>query len=193
VETIRRVVTGIDENGKSVFVSDSQLEALTPAALNGNRIFPIWGSDTTVTVPNDGSPPAKLRFFPQTAGHRYVIFSYPPASKVTMPDDLDAALIEMEELTPGMSEAVTDQSGMHYTATVDLEYVLEGEFTLELDDGATQVIRKGDALIQCGARHAWYNRSEEWATMLLVFVGAEIDESRYAAAAPGVTAADPIG
>jgi hypothetical protein len=180
VETIRRLVTGVDENGKSVVVSDTQLEALVPAALNGNRIFPVWGSDETVTVPNDGSPPAKLRFFPPTAGHRYVIFSYPPASKVTVPDDLDAALIEMEELTPGMGDAVSDQSGMHYTATVDLEYVLEGEFTLELDDGVTQVIRKGDALVQCGPRHAWYNRTEEWATMLLVFVGANLDESRYA-------------
>jgi uncharacterized cupin superfamily protein len=152
------VVTGIDESGKSVFVSDTQLEAKTPAALNGNRIFTVWGSDETPSVPSDGTP----------------------ASKATVPDDLEAALAEMEDLTPGMSEAVTDQSGMHYTATIDLEYVLEGEFTLELDDGVTKVIGKGDSLVQCGARHAWYNRSEEWATMLLVFVGANLDESKFA-------------
>jgi hypothetical protein len=180
VETIRRVVTGIDESGKSVFVSDTQLEAKTPAALNGNRIFTVWGSDETPSVPNDGTPPPKLRFFPPTNGHRYVIFSYPPASKATVPDDLEAALAEMDDLTPGMSDAVTDQSGMHYTATIDLEYVLEGEFTLELDDGVTKVIGKGDSLVQCGARHAWYNRSEEWATMLLVFVGANLDETKFA-------------
>jgi hypothetical protein len=182
VDTIRRVVTGIDENGKSIFVSDEQLHAKTPAALGGNRIFEVWGGEETPTVPNRGAPPGQLRFFPTNPdGYRYVIFSYPPASKVTVPDDLDAALAEMEELTPGMGDAVSDQSGMHYTATIDLEYVLAGEFTLELDDGVTKTIKAGDSLVQCGARHAWYNRSEEWATMLLVFVGAKLDESRFRA------------
>jgi hypothetical protein len=181
VDTIRRVVTGIDEHGKSVFVSDEELEPKVPQALGGNRIFEIWGGDATPSVPNDGTPPGQLRFFPSSSdGYRYIIFRQPPQAQVTVPDDMEAALAEMEELTPGMGDAVSDASGVHYTATVDLEYILDGEITLQLDDGVEKVLRAGDSLVQCGARHAWFNRSDAYATILLVFVGAELDERRYA-------------
>jgi hypothetical protein len=179
---MRRVVTGIDASGKSVLVSDETIEARVPAALGGNEIFMIWGGDETPTVPNLGETPPQLRFFPSNPdGYRYVVFSQPPDSRVTVPDDLPAALEEMEQLTPGMGDAVSENSGMHYTATVDLEYVLEGEFTLELDDGVSTVLRKGDSLIQCGPRHAWHNKGDTMATMLLVFIGAKLDATRFAA------------
>jgi hypothetical protein len=178
---MRRVVTGIDEQGKSVFVSDATIEARIPAALGGNEIFVIWGADETPTVPNTGDAPPQLRFFPTNPdGYRFIVFSQPPDAKVTVPDDLEAALEEMEELTPGMGDAVSENSGAHYTATVDLEYVLDGEFTLELDDGVRKVLRKGDSLVQCGPRHAWHNEGDTMATMLLVFIGARLDAARFA-------------
>ncbi len=96
-----------------------------------------------------------------------------------MPDDLEWATAETDRQTPGMTDAVSDSAGMHYSATVDLEYVIDGEFTLTLDSGEKKVIPAGTALIHCGDNHSWSNESDKPATMLLVFVGAHLDESRF--------------
>ncbi len=180
MQNIRRVITGIDENGRSVFVADEILEAKVPPTLGGNQIFDLFGSDAVPIVPNDGTVEQGLRFFPTLPeGYRFIIFTYPPESEITVPEDPAAAWAETERLTPGMGDAVSDSGGMHYTATIDLEYVIAGEFTLTLDDGVSKVLKAGDSLIQCGAKHAWANKSDSPATLLLVFVGAKQDESRF--------------
>jgi hypothetical protein len=183
---MRRVVTGVDQNGKSIVVSDDEIEPTRPPSLGGNEIYDIFGADEIPHVPSEGADPGLLRFFPAgPGGYRFVIFRYPPDSERTVPDDLEAAMAETERVTPGMGDAVSDASGTHYTATVDLEYVLEGEFTLTLDDGASTVLKQGDALVQCGPRHSWANNSDEWATMLLVFLGGHPHPERHAPASPG--------
>jgi mannose-6-phosphate isomerase-like protein (cupin superfamily) len=177
---MRRVVTGVDESGKSIFVSDEQVEAKMPPSLGGNEIWEVGGSDQQAVVPTTGEIEQGLRFFPTTPeGYRFVVFTYPPESEMTVPEDAEAAWAETERLTPGMGDAVADSGGMHYTATVDLEYVLEGEFTLTLDDGVSKVLKAGDSLVQFGAKHAWANKGTTPATMLLVFVGARLDEDRF--------------
>jgi uncharacterized cupin superfamily protein len=60
---------------------------------------------------------------------------------------------------------------MHATATVGYEYVLEGEVVTELDD-AEVTLRPGDAVVQNGTRHAWRNRSDTTARLIVVMVGA---------------------
>jgi mannose-6-phosphate isomerase-like protein (cupin superfamily) len=182
VQSIRRVITGIDETGKSVFVADEVVEAKVPPTLGGNQILDLFGSDAIPTVPNDGTVEQGLRFFPTTPeGYRFIIFTYPPESEIVVPEDPAAAWEETERLTPGMGDAVSDSGGMHYTATVDIEYVIAGEFTLTLDDGESRVLKAGDCLVQCGAKHSWANKGDVPATLLLVFVGAHLDESRFGA------------
>jgi len=181
MESIRRIITGIDEDGRSVFVSDETVEAKVPPLLTGNQVLDLFGSDAIPTVPNDGAVEQGLRFFPTTPeGYRFIIFTYPPDSdRPAMPDDLEWATAETDRLTPGMTDAVSDSAGMHYSATVDLEYVIDGEFTLTLDSGEKKTIPAGTALIHCGDNHSWSNESDEPATMLLVFIGAHLDESRF--------------
>jgi hypothetical protein len=178
---VRRVVTGIDESGKSVFVSDEELEPRIAPTLGGVKNWILWGEDGTPVVPSRGEEQHGLNFFPVgSEGYRYVIFSYPPASETADPPaDLEAAIAETERILPGMSSAVTDSGGTHYTATVDLEYVLAGEFYLELDNGVSTTLRAGDCIVQNGARHHWKNVSDDWATMLLVFIAAELDADRH--------------
>ncbi len=181
MEQIRRVITGIDENGNSAFVSDEVVPAKIPPTLGGNRIFDLFGSDTVPTVPNRGEVQTGLRFFPSSPdGYRFIIFSMPPAHEMTVPDDAEAAWAETERLTPGMGDAVSDASGMHYTATVDLEYIIQGEVTLTLDSGESRILKAGDTLIQCGANHSWANNGNETVIILLAFIGANVDASRFA-------------
>jgi hypothetical protein len=43
---IRRVVTGQDESGKSVIVSDMQIAPIVAPLLPGATFFDFWGADT---------------------------------------------------------------------------------------------------------------------------------------------------
>lgn len=49
------------------------------------------------------------------------------------------------------------ETPMHRTLSTDYCFVLSGELTLVLDSGQTVLLREGDAVIQCGTRHAWRN------------------------------------
>ncbi|MNY62911.1 Cupin domain protein [compost metagenome] len=50
--------------------------------------------------------------------------------------------------------------------------MLEGEITLELDDGC-RLLRQGDVVVQMGTRHAWSNSGNTPARLLFVMVGAQ--------------------
>jgi mannose-6-phosphate isomerase-like protein (cupin superfamily) len=180
MEQIRRVITGIDPTGKSVVVSDQQVTAVAPPILGGAQLIDLFGADEIPTVPNDGSHDETRRYFPASPeGYRFTVFSYPPQGEVVVPDDLDSAIAESARLAPGLEDAVSTPDGWHYTSTVDLEYVIEGEFTLYLDEGASTVLRAGDCIVHAGEKHSWVNTGTTQATMLLVFIGARQDESRF--------------
>lgn len=180
MEKIRRVIAGIDESGKSVFISDDEVQAIAPPVLGGATLIDLFGADAVPVVPNDGYHDLGRRYFPGAPeGFRFTLFSYPPQSQMVVPDDLAGAIAESARLAPGLEDAVSEPDGWHYTPTVDLEYVIEGEFTLYLDDGAKKVLRAGDSIVHCGEKHSWVNESNAQATMLLVFIGAHQDESRF--------------
>ena len=93
--------------------------------------------------------------------------------------DRGAALAEMEALLPGLAGHMErDSPGMHTTATIDFEVVLEGEIWLELDDGAEVHLRVGDTVVQNGTRPAWRNRGSTTARMAVFLIGAHHDRVR---------------
>jgi mannose-6-phosphate isomerase-like protein (cupin superfamily) len=172
----RRVVTGHDADGKAVFVSDELVEPVTLALLPGSEFHQIWGSDRTVSFPDDGSRPSAPGYFPPVGGFRFGFFTIPPDGGRGAPADLDmaAALAEFEEKLPGMARHLEpDDPGMHTTASVDYGIVLSGEATLELDDGVTVVLGPGDTYVQNGTRHRWSNSGSVPAVLAVTLVGAE--------------------
>jgi mannose-6-phosphate isomerase-like protein (cupin superfamily) len=172
--SVRRVVTGQTEDGRSVFVSDEQVAPITLQLIPGAAFHRLWGSDETVTLPADGTAPLPPAYFPPTTGFRIGLFTLGPDT-VTLPPDLDvsAALRELTEKLPGMAEVMEpDHPGMHTTDTVDFDLVLSGEVWLELDDGAEVHLRAGDCVIQNGTRHAWRNRSQEPCVIAVALIGA---------------------
>lgn len=178
---VRRVMTGVDHEGKSVFVSDEQVTGVSPPLLGGTELVALHGADDVETVPviDFQSEPGRRRYLPEPEGYRFSIFSFPPKGGITVPEDFEAALAQSVQIVPGIEDVVAERDGRHYTPTVDLEYVIEGQFRLTLDDGASKILRAGDCLVQCGAKHSWTNEGSGPATMLLVFIGARLDESRF--------------
>ena len=53
-----------------------------------------------------------------------------------------------------------DEAGMHRSATIDYDIVLEGTIGLELDDGVEVTLHPGDVVVQNGTRHRWHNRGD---------------------------------
>jgi mannose-6-phosphate isomerase-like protein (cupin superfamily) len=171
---VRRVVTGITSEGKSVFASDERVDAIILDLVPGYEFHRLWGSDTDAVLPDNGAPRVPLPYFPAAAGFRFGLFTVPPDSS-GLPADLDitAALAEMEAALPGMAAHMeADNPGMHTTDTVDYEYVVSGRVILELDDSATVELGPGDTVIQNGTRHAWRNPYDRPCQMVVVLVGA---------------------
>jgi mannose-6-phosphate isomerase-like protein (cupin superfamily) len=165
---VRRVVTGHDASGKSVFVSD---EAVTPLPLTG--FHRLWGGDRTSEFPDDGSMPEQDMYFPPIGGFRFGMFSLPP--ETTAGADVDAAADrgDLEAEVPGLLRYMDPSDpGMHTTDTIDFEVVLEGTVVLELDDGAEVTLRPGDTVVQNGTRHRWRNPGDTTARIAVFMCGA---------------------
>lgn len=171
---VRRVVTGRNRDGKSVFVSDTEVPPITLNLLPGAEFHRLWGSDGPVQLPSDGTPPPIPGYFPPLGGFRFGLFTVGPDS-VSLPPDLDvlAAFAEIQQKLPGLAEVLEqDHPGMHTTDTIDYEIVLSGEVWLELDDGHEVHLKPGDTVVQNGTRHAWRNKSSEPCVLAVTLIGA---------------------
>lgn len=175
---VRRVVTGHDSNGNAIFVSDERVPPARPALSPGSEFHRLWGGDEAPHFPDDGAPPVQGAYFPPVGGFRFGMFTVPPAGSASFPDDFDleAAMSEFELLLPGLAGHMEpDVPGMHTTATIDFEVVLDGRVTLELDDGATVTLEPGDTVVQNGTRHRWSNPGDVPARLAVFIVGAHHD------------------
>ena len=149
-QTIRRVVTGHDAQGKAVILSDSDAR-VHPLGRPGMSLGDVWAtSDYPPVITADEPDPVRetLDFTIKQTGTRFRIL----------------------ESTPGDG---SDEPWMHRTQTIDYAYVIEGEMCLLLDDGVEVVLTEGDTVVQRGTNHAWVNRSGKKCRMIFIMMGAE--------------------
>ena len=171
----RRIVTGLDAAGKSIFLDDQPTPKTTQfSSVKGFVTSLVWGTKpgdgaiTKLEDPTAGNP----SWLPVAGGTWLQIVTFPPDSVMMSPDfDPMAAGGEYVANLPGLAERFEQENpGMHQTDTVDYGIVLEGEIVLELDDGATRALRKNDVVVQNGTRHAWRNPYDKPVTMAFVLV-----------------------
>ena len=161
---VRRVVTGHTSEGVAVVVSDGDAPQI-PIGDQGSATTLIWGRDDAARFPDDGSQPTVSGAFPPPGGSSVAVMELAPES-----DEFHEFV--RAALTPW---ADPDVPGMHRTATLDYDVVLEGTVGLELDDGAEVVLGPGDVVVQNGTRHRWHNRGTSIARVLAVTLGAYND------------------
>lgn len=171
---IRRVVTGHDAQGRSLFVSDAPApRAKDFIDMPGYGITQVWCSDAQ---PPQGSAEDRTLehgpLIPLPGGVSMLMISLPPDSVMAAPLDPARALGEMLAAMPGLIECFEAQDpAMHRTPTVDYVVILEGELWLELDDGQQRRLSVGDVVIQNATRHAWRNTSERVAKAAVFMQG----------------------
>lgn len=176
---VRRVVTGHSPTGKAAFVSDELIDPITVGAMPGYEFHNLWGADSVRRFPDGGEPPEWHEFFPPVGGFRFGLFTLPPEGYQAESEQSGGGYKEIEAKLPGLLRfSERESAGMHRTSTIDFEVVLEGEVTLELDDGARRTLRPGDTVVQNGTRHRWLNLSEAPATYAHFLLGAEHEAFR---------------
>jgi mannose-6-phosphate isomerase-like protein (cupin superfamily) len=158
---IRRVVTGHTADGIAVIASDEEVESM-PIGASGSAATLLWGRDDVAHFPDDGSPARMAAGFPAPGGCAVAVMELAPSG-----DDFHEFV--RDALVPWSDP---DDAGMHRTATIDYDVVLEGTIGLELDDGAEVTLGPGDVVVQNGTRHRSHNRGNTVARMMSVTVGA---------------------
>jgi hypothetical protein len=172
---VRRVVTGHDASGRARFVADESIAAVRRDALPGYEFHQLWQGDEPPRYPDAGEPPRLTTYYPPVGGYRFTVVTVPPAGTVASSDGVAGAgaLAKLDAELPGLfAFHERGGTGMHKTSTIDFEVVIDGELTLELDDGASVVLHAGDTVVQNGTRQRWLNRSDRSATFAVVLSGA---------------------
>ena len=176
---IRRVVTGLDAAGQSVFISDDAApRACSFESIPGHAMAHLWstGSTAGTSVAQQDPTLGHPSLIPQPGETSLAIYDFPPDMVMQNPTDVGQMIEELGSALPGLFECFEpDHPGMHTTPTIDYGILLQGELWLELDNGEQKLIRPGDVVIQRGTRHAWRNKSDQVARALFVMIGAKRD------------------
>ena len=156
----RRVVTGHDQNGKSVVVSDG------PPPQHHSMRGPSIGADFIEMWNAPQAVPLLTSVEPREPNERQ--FTIMPAAGHLL------RILEVYPLKAGGKRTV-----MHRTQTLDYVVVIEGELVLLLDDSEV-TLKPGDVVVQRGTDHAWENRSDRVARAAFCHLDARFSEELLA-------------
>jgi hypothetical protein len=177
----RRVVTGHDELGRSVVVSDSGPGFTLVNEPRASRAHELWATEANPPVVGRvmADPAGRALGFPGPGGtiFRFADIDpdpFSPGAGEEAPSDAEVARA-VATFPDGLSQWKPGvHPGMHRTESIDYAVVLDGEIDMLLDVGEIH-LTTGDVVVQCGTSHAWVNRSGRVTRMLFVLVGAEFE------------------
>ncbi|MGQ0652003.1 MAG: cupin domain-containing protein [Betaproteobacteria bacterium] len=170
---VRRVVTGHDRYGKSIFVMDGEAPNVKEmTSMPGLALTDLWET-TGAPASNDGDKDAAVRAVrlePPATGTIVRIVEFPPDALWRQNVDAKAAF---KSIGAGHAkDASSADPMMHKTSTVDYIIVLKGEIYAIMDKGET-LLKEGDVLIQRGTNHSWSVRGGEPCIVAAVLVSAK--------------------
>jgi quercetin dioxygenase-like cupin family protein len=159
---VRLVVTGHDSDNRGQFVTDTRVGPTPGLAADGWQAYVLWAVPALPTLPDDGASAVDT----SASGPGSVRF----VQTVVYPQGTEAPAGTAEALTA--IEKPDDGSAMHFTRTVDLVVVLEGEVEVVVDTDR-RTLRQGDFLVQNGTRHEWLNHGDVPAKLGVIVLGTE--------------------
>ena len=173
---MRRVVTGHDEEGKSIVVLDGP-----PAKSIGEDVgglFELWNTDGNLINTRDRIDRAddEILLSPPKNGSKFRYFQINPTPEGVPMDVLQNMAADAFEKI-GASHHRIDTSkhpAMHKTDTIDYIILLEGDVTLILDKEEV-VIKPHDVVVQRGTNHAWVNNGNNPALLIAVLIDSDLE------------------
>ena len=173
---MRRVVTGHDEEGKSIVVLDGP-----PAQSIGEDVgglFELWNTDGNLIDTKDRIDRAddEILLSPPKNGSKFRYFQINPTPDGVPMDVLQNMAADAFERI-GASHHRIDTSkhpAMHKTDTIDYIILLEGDVTLILDKEEVD-IKPHDVVVQRGTNHAWVNNGNNPALLIAVLIDSDLE------------------
>lgn len=172
VWSIRRVVTGHDENGRStVIFDDKNGQVKEMDSMPGLVLTDLW---ETVSSPadNSGTDDAvnrPVRLEPMTGGSIFRIVEFPPDGDWL--DKVDVSTAFDSVAAGGAHDDGSSDPLRHKTDTIDYIVILEGEIDAVLDTETIR-LRRGDALVQRGTVHSWSVKGDKPCVLAVTLVSA---------------------
>jgi len=142
--TVRRVVTGHDENGRAIVLIDEISKNIVQGRPGANAAV-IWTSEG-FPVENDASADTSARKVGTTLDN--------------------GTVFRVVSFGPG----VTPRN--HRTDSIDYGTVISGEIDMKLD-GTSVHLKAGDVLVQRGTIHNWVNKGAAPCVIAFVLVAAK--------------------
>ena len=167
--SLRRIVTGTNDQGRSHVVSDGPpFEFGVLTELWATESAPAsFGSDDEVAG-------RRVKLEPPQNGTMFRFFRVDPEDPNKSRDEVEQevatafSVVGAEHCRPDTSR----HPRMHMTSSVDYIVLLQGEVTLLLDDDEVD-LKPFDVVVQRGTNHAWINKTREPALLVGVLVDAE--------------------
>jgi hypothetical protein len=180
-KTFRRIVTGHDDKGNAIILSDAPpVHTQLVGGPGGPTFFEVWHTYETpalIQAQPGNRDEEGLMLPPPKNGTRLRMIEFPPEGeeirKLTAVDAVEK-FRSMGEAEASTSNSSAPHPLMHKTKTVDYGIVLEGEITLVLDVSET-TLGVGDIVIQNGTNHAWANRSGKICRMVFVLIDGSVE------------------
>jgi naringenin degradation protein FdeH len=178
---IRRVVTGHDETGRAIVVSDGPAPFVHVNPLDPDFYsVDIWRTFETparLVARADEPTMGPRRQLPTPNGSVIRINHFPPESSAVGSMTREQSATVFAGL--GNPQGATAGNGarhpmMHRTETVDYAIVLAGEITMMMDDQDV-TLKQGDVVVQRGTNHAWSNRSKEPCIIAFILIDGKFD------------------
>lgn len=175
----RRIVTGNDVQGRSLIVSNLEINQLpSKKEVSPLTIIDLWETETSPAPLNvEDSIHKKIALVPPPHGTIFRLCDFLPES--TYKSDLTK--IDVETAWTTMTEGDLSQVKthikhsphpfMHQTQTIDYGIVLSGQIYLILDT-VELLLNPGDVVIQRGTSHFWSNRSDKICRMAFILLDA---------------------
>jgi quercetin dioxygenase-like cupin family protein len=133
--SIRRVVTGIGDDGRSTVAIDAAATAVVELpAVPGTALVDLWRSDAVPLDPHAPGDPPEAPFALMPTGSLFRIIDLAPTAGA--------------------------EPMWHETASVDFVYVASGSCSLLLEDGRVELHAGGRVVVR-GGSHAWVNDGDE--------------------------------
>jgi mannose-6-phosphate isomerase-like protein (cupin superfamily) len=173
---MRRVITGHDNDGKSIVVLDGP-----PACSIGEDVgglFELWNTDGNPINTKDRIDRAdsEIILSPPRNGSKFRYFQINPTPEgVPMDVMQDMAAEAFKKI--GASHHRVDTAkhpAMHKTDTIDYIILLKGNVTLILDHEEVD-IKPHDVVVQRGTNHAWVNNGNEPALLIAILIDSELN------------------
>lgn len=176
---IRRVITGVDDQGRSRVSRNAELSNVFELeAVPGTWFHEVWetGQSPALIDNREEEGPIGTQLAPPRSGTRIRFVDIPPDKDSLGTGAAKASFAQLGDAAFGTSDEASPHPLMHKTETVDYGVVISGAITLVLDTEETE-LKAGDVVIQRGTNHAWSNRSSEPCRMLFVLIDGTFEPS----------------